>query len=240
MTTTLSKTAVRLAIAGFDIGAIKINAEQPFLWASGTHNPIYNDNRMFLYYPEYRKLIVDGFVELIADRTFSKIEVIAGVMSAGVAHGDRLAERLDLPYTYVRDKPKDHGKRNRIEGLPDDGDYNGASVLVIEDLFSTGGSSVKAVQAVRDANGIVHGCFSIFSYNLPRCVEMFAGSAPFDGDKCLDKPCEIASILTYPDVLKIGIENGYIKPDQAQLLESWMEDQPNWGAKNGFPPVAKN
>ena len=238
MNSQIAEIGFQLALAGFKIGAIQINPEKPFLWASGTQNPIYNDNRRFLWYPEYRALINSGFRQLFLKYT-QDATVIAGTSTAGIPHGYALALDMRFPFVYIRDKPKDHGKRNQIEGLEDDGDFCGEEVVVIEDLFSTGASSVKAVQAVRDANGVVNNCFSIFTYDLPQCSKMFAGLMPFSENKTLIAPCSIYSLLHYSDLIRIGIENDFIKPKHEVTLNSWMEDQSNWGTKNGFPPVKK-
>lgn len=234
----ITDRASQLALAGFEIGAIQINPEQPFLWASGTFNPIYNDNRMYLSQLVIRRSIIQGFRELVIAHA-PDTKIIAGTSTAGIPHGYGLALEMDLPFVYIRDKPKDHGKRNQIEGLAADGDFEGKEVWVIEDLFSTGGSSVKAVQAVRDANGVVNNCSSIFTYDLPACHKMFAGLIPFSEGKTLDTPCTAHSLLHYSDLIQVGIENGFIKPEHEKTLNDWMNDQSNWGNNNGFPSVKK-
>lgn len=179
-----------IAKAGLDIKAIKLNTKEPFQWASGYRMPIYNDNRMFLFFPEYRKLITDGF-KYIADKI--GFSVIAGTSTAGIAPATSLANRLEGPLVYIRDKPKDHGLKNQIEGIDSESDLGGHVIVVIEDLISTGGSSVKAVQAVRDAKGLCHHCLSIFNYGLDQAVEMFQGKRAYDkeGKKFLKEPCNL-------------------------------------------------
>ena len=218
-----------LAKAGLAIKAIKLNPENPFLWASGYHMPIYNDNRMFLFYPEYRKLIIKGFKELIKTENI-EFEIIAGTSTAGIPHGALLSESLNTPFIYIRDKPKAHGLKNQIEGIDAESDLKQKSVLVIEDLISTGGSSARAVQAVRDANGIVDYCVSIFSYSLDKAASAF---------NKLDIPCNTHSILIYDALLKAAKEIGYMSESQIELLEDWKNNPFKWGKKNGFPQIEK-
>lgn len=236
MNTELGDIAKKLALHGFKSGAIRINPDKPFLWASGTWNPVYNDNRMFLFSPECRKLIIDGLALLVTEsgKTF---DVVAGTSTAGIPHGYGLAERLGLPFIYVRDKPKDHGMRNQIEGIDGEQDLGGKKVLLIEDLISTGGSSVKAVQAIRNAKGIIDECFSIFSYNLPKAVGMFAGTEIFDvkNEMKLETPCHFDSILNYKSLISLGILEGYLDASKQSILEEWMSDQEHWGAKHYQP-----
>jgi orotate phosphoribosyltransferase len=187
--------------------------------------PIYNDNRMFLFHPEMRRTIAQGLADIIQDREISP-EVVAGTATAGIPHGALLADLLSLPYIYVRDKPKAHGLRNRIEGLDAESDLGGRSVVVIEDLISTGGSSARAVEAVREAKGISNWCLSIFSYGLEKAAEHFAA---------LDPPCEFTSLLTFPVLLDVARTGGFLSEDQIALLAAWREDPFGWGEKHGFP-----
>ncbi len=187
--------------------------------------PIYNDNRMFLFHPEARRTIARGLADIIRTREISP-EVIAGTATAGIPHGALLADLLTLPYIYIRDKPKAHGLKNRIEGLDAESDLQGRTVVVIEDLISTGGSSAKAVEAVREANGRCRWCLSIFSYGLERAAQKFAA---------LDPPCEHASLLTFPVLLDVARAGGFLSKDQLSLLEGWRVDPFGWGEAHGFP-----
>jgi len=227
-----------IALAGLKIGAIKIRPEKPILWASKTYNPIYNDNRMFLFYQKYRRLVIEGFSEVLDNLSYIHDEslVIAGTSTSGIPWATILSEEFDLPLIYIRDKPKDHGLRNQIEGIDDEKDLEGKKVILIEDLISTGSSSVAAVDAIRKANGVCNLCLSIFNYGLPKPPKMFSGEIPYKDDKKLESPCKVTSLLYYPQLLSIGIENGYIKKEEEEVLLEWMEDQPNWGEKHGFPP----
>ena len=191
--------------------------------------PIYNDNRMFLFHPEMRRTIAQGLADIIRDQGI-RPEVVAGTATAGIPHGALLADLLSLPYIYIRDKPKGHGLRNRIEGLDAESDLEGRVVVVIEDLISTGGSSAKAVEAVREANGVANWCLSIFSYGLEAAAEQFAA---------LDPPCAFTSLLTFPTLLAVARSGGFLGEEQLALLADWREDPFGWGEKHGFPKVEK-
>lgn len=191
--------------------------------------PIYNDNRMFLFHPEMRRVIAQGLADIIKAEGISP-EVVAGTATAGIPHGALLADLLALPYIYIRDKPKAHGLKNRIEGLDADTDLEGRSVVVIEDLISTGGSSARAVEAVREASGSCNWCLSIFSYGLEKAEEQFQALTP---------PCSFASLLTFPILLDVARDGGFLEDDQIALLAGWREDPFGWGEKHGFPRVDK-
>ena len=191
--------------------------------------PIYNDNRMFLFHPEDRRTIARGLAEIIEAEGIEP-EVVAGTATAGIPHGALLADLLSLPFIYIRDKPKGHGLKNRIEGLDADSELEGRRVVVIEDLISTGGSSARAVEAVREANGRCDWCISIFSYGLEKAEEEFGA---------LDPACNFTSLLTFPVLLETAKTGGFLNEDQIALLAEWREDPFGWGEKNGFPKVEK-
>ncbi len=151
------------------INAVKLSPSKPFIWASGAESPIYCDNRLTLSYPEVRNAICDGFVEKIKLQ-YPNAEAIAGVATGGIAHGMLVADRLGLPFVYVRDKPKGHGRENTVEGFLD----ANAKVVVIEDLISTGGSSLKAVAALREYGAEVMGLMAIFTYNFTKADIAFS------------------------------------------------------------------
>ena len=158
------------------IGAVKLSPNDPFTWASGKKSPIYCDNRLTLSYPEVRRLICQSFVDKIKER-FKDVEVIAGVATGGIAHGALVAEALGVPMIYIRDKPKGHGRMNLIEGHLE----AGKRVVVIEDLISTGGSSLKAVEGIRESGGNVLGLLAIFTYGFETAIKAFeAANCPFD------------------------------------------------------------
>ncbi len=219
-----------IAQAGLEIEAIKLRPDNPFQWASGSRMPIYNDNRMFLYHPEHRRMITDGFEALIKNEAVD-YEIVAGTSTAGIPHGLSLADRLNTPFIYIRDKPKGHGLKNRIEGIDAEKDLEGKKVIVIEDLISTGGSSARAVQAVRDAHGDCDYCLSIFNYGLDKAVEAFDS---------LDPKCNVRSLLTYDLLLEVAKDTGYLTDDQIEVLREWRKDPFGWGEKRGFKSEIKN
>lgn len=189
------------------INAIKLNPQNPFTWASGIKSPIYCDNRITLSYPIIRKAIIAGFVEKA--KQLPEFDIIAGVATAGIPHGALLAHELDVPFMYVRSKPKAHGRQNQIEGEL----KAGQRVLVIEDLISTGGSSLKAVEAVRQAGGNVIGALAIFSYGFEQANQAFAtANCPFD------------TLSNYDALLEAAIAGNYIKAEQLDMLKAWRSD----------------
>jgi orotate phosphoribosyltransferase len=221
-----TKELIRTSLS---IGALKLNPAQPFLWASGYRMPVYNDNRLFLRKKEYRMMIAESFREIISSGNI-QVDVIAGTSTAGIPHATTLADLMDKPLTYVRDKPKAHGLNNRIEGLPAEKGYEGRKVLLIEDLISTGGSSIEAVKAVREAGGKIDYCLSIFSYGLKEADENFQGLKPV---------CTPQSIITYSELIGEAEEIGYIRPEEIGTLNEWREDPFNWGELHGFPGKGK-
>jgi len=216
-----------IAKAGLNINAIKLKPNDPFMWSSGYRMPIYNDNRMFLFFPEHRKLIREGFTNLVKDIPY---EVIAGTSTSGIPPATTLADSLGKPMIYVRDKPKDHGLKNQIEGIDAEYDLQRRKVVLIEDLISTGGSSARAVQAIRDANGECNYCVSIFNYGLDKAVQAFDS---------LDPRCEVRSLLTYDTLLEVAKETGYINDQQEKMLAEWRANPLGWGEKHGFPKVER-
>src|SRR3989338_5722640 len=172
-------SAETFANISLSIGAIKLSPDKPFLWASGYYMPIYNDNRMLLGSHRHRRFIADSFMNIISQEGID-FKIIAGTSTAGIPLDTTLADRMDFPLIYVRDKPKDHGMRNQIEGIDAEKTLEGKKVILIEDLISTGSSSAAAVHAIRQANGTIDNCLSIFNYGLDDAVRMFNGQKPFD------------------------------------------------------------
>lgn len=229
-----------IAREGLEMGAIRLNTDEPFIWASGFRMPIYNDNRMILFHPNFRRFIAEAF-ETILKLEEIPYDVIAGTSTAGISPATTLADRVQSPLIYVRDKPKDHGLRNQIEGIDSGSDLENKKIILIEDLISTGGSSVRAVQAIRNANGECSYCFSIFNYNLDKSRQMFLGREPYDdksGEK-LDSACGIRSLLNYDTLLRVAQETEYIDEDELSMLAEWKEDPFGWGEKHGFPRVER-
>ncbi len=214
-----------LAKGAFELGAIKLNTSNPFTWASGYRMPIYNDNRQFLAKANYRALICDAFADMIDALALDDIDNIAGTATAGIPHATSLADRLKKPLSYVRSSSKDHGMGHQIEGLGNSGSYEGAKVLLIEDLISTGSSSIKAVEAVRAAGGICNHCLAIFTYGLEKSVEAFGALSPV---------CSMHTILSYPVMIKTAVETGYVTEEESESLKEWRRDPFGWGEKRGF------
>ena len=229
----------KIAKAGLKINAIKLNPNNPFTWASGFKMPIYNDNRMFLFYPSSRKLIAQGFENLLNIGEIS-CDIVAGTSTAGISPGTTLADLIDIPFVYVRDKPKNHGLKNQIEGIDAESDLQKKKVVLIEDLISTGGSSARAVQAIRDANGKCNYCFSIFNYGLDKAKKVFSGKEPYNkkGNK-LKFECKVVSLLRYETLLEVAKQEKYLTNKQVKLLEEWRANPLEWGEKHGFPKVEK-
>ena len=217
----------RIAKAGLEIKAIKLRPDNPFIWASGFRMPIYNDNRMFLFHPEYREMIASGFMDILAEKQID-FYVIAGTSTAGISPATTLADALNQPLIYVRDKPKDHGLKNQIEGIDADSTLGRRKVVLVEDLISTGESSVRAVQAIRDANGKCNNCISIFNYGFDEAAMVF---------KSLDPQCNVNSLLTYDKLLDVVKDSKYFNKEQIKSLEEWREDPFGWGENHGFPKI---
>jgi orotate phosphoribosyltransferase len=206
------ETAGKIASMLLQIQAIKLNTEKPFSWSSGWKSPIYCDNRLSLSYPEIRNTIKHALVQAIRENFFT-VESIAGVATAGIAQGALVADILNLPFLYVRPKPKDHGMENLIEGKI----VKRQKVVVVEDLVSTGGSSLKATQALRDAGFDVLGMVSIFNYGFDIATRNF-----YDANTSLITLCD------YPNLLKFALDQQYISVDQMISLKAWRIDPANW------------
>ncbi len=194
------------------ISAIKLQPDNPFTWASGWNSPIYTDNRKTLSYPEVRNFIKVELTRLIMEN-FGEVEVVAGVATGAIAQGALVAETMGLPYIYVRSSPKDHGLENLIEGNL----KPGQKVVVIEDLISTGGSSLKAVEAIRNAGAEVVGMVAIFSYQFPIAVEAFKKAN-----------VQLLTLSNYSAMLEAALEINYIKDSDLETLKQWRKDPANW------------
>ena len=219
----------KIAKKALEMQAIRLSPNDPFQWASGYRMPIYNDNRTLLADAETRALIAEGFAAIV-EKLPSTFDNIAGTATAGIPHATTLADRLGMPLSYVRSSGKDHGLKNLIEGLGVDGSYHGKQVLLIEDLISTGGSSIKAVQAVREAGGNITYCLAIFTYGLQAALDAFAS---------LDPHCTAITLLDYEMMVATARATGYVDDEGAELLRQWREDPFGWGSAHGFPPAQK-
>lgn len=204
-------TASEVAQQLLQIKAIKLSPQNPFTWASGIKSPIYCDNRKVLSYPATRNIIKQSLVE--QSEQFGAFDVIAGVATAGIPHGALLADALGLPFVYVRSKAKGHGMKNLIEGELKEG----ASVLVVEDLISTGGSCLKAVDALKAVNATISGVLAIFTYGFDAAIQNFkAADVPF------------ATLSDYDTLVQFALETNYIESDMLKTLQEWRKSPQTW------------
>jgi orotate phosphoribosyltransferase len=195
-----------------EINAVALKPQDPFTWTSGLRSPIYCDNRLTLSFPAVRREIAAGLQQLILEN-FPEAEVIAGTATAGIPHAAWVSERMDLPMCYVRSKAKGHGKGNQIEGKVE----QGQKVVVVEDLISTGGSVITAVQALREAGCVVLGVVSIFTYGLEKGKEAF-------------EQAEInsLSLTNFPTLVEVAVEKGYVSEADQESLLLWSKNPTEW------------
>lgn len=207
-----NQVARQIVLNLLDIGAIKLKPDAPFTWASGWKSPIYCDNRLALSYPDIRNFIKETLADSIR-KTFGQVEAIAGVATAGIPQGALVADELNLPFIYVRSKPKGHGLTNQIEGLV----VPGQKVVVIEDLVSTGGSSIKAVEALREGGMEVLGMISIFTYGFDIAFENFRKA-----------DIRYYALSDYNTLMEVGIERDLIKEKEIERLNAWRKAPDTW------------
>jgi orotate phosphoribosyltransferase len=196
-----------------EIKAVSLRPNNPFTWTSGIHSPIYCDNRLTLSYPEIRRKIAAGLTEIITEK-FPGTDLIAGTATAGIPHAAWVSELLNLPMCYVRSKAKGHGKGNQIEGNA----ASGQKVVVVEDLISTGGSVITAVEALREAGCIVLGVVSIFTYELEKGRELLHNS-----------DITAYSLTDYSTLIEVAGEKGYVQPSEMDKLHEWRKNPSEWG-----------
>lgn len=198
------------------IKAVKLQPSNPFTWAMGWKSPIYCDNRKTLSYPQLRNFIKIELARIIREK-YDQVDAIAGVATGAIAQGAMVAEELSLPFVYVRSSPKDHGLENLIEG-----DLKpGMKVVVIEDLISTGGSSLKAVEAIRKDGSEVIGMLAIFTYGFDLALERFKQAK-----------VELTTLCDYDTILETALETNYITEAEVKTLQVWRQDPANWQALN--------
>ncbi|MCF8236554.1 MAG: orotate phosphoribosyltransferase [Saprospiraceae bacterium] len=212
--------ASSLAEALLQINAIRLSPQKPFTWASGLKSPVYCDNRLLLSYPALRQIAIDGLVQIARD--CGPIDAIAGVATAGIPHGMLLADRLNLPFIYVRSKAKEHGKGNQIEGAFTPGQH----VLVVEDLISTGGSSLQAAQALQEAGLVIQAVTALFTYGFPESEQRFAEAS-----------IPLRTISNYSKVLQVSQEIGQITAAEADVMSTWYQDPRAWSDRFLHQPV---
>lgn len=209
----MSNFQVEVAQRLLQINTIKIQPSSPFTWASGWLAPIYCDNRKILSYPSTRDFICDQFTRLIQEK-YPNAEVIAGVATGAIAHGVLVAEKLGLPFIYVRPQPKSHGLENMIEG-----DLKaGQKVVIIEDLISTGGSSIHAAEAILNYGGDVLGMLAIFTYNFPIANQNFENAG-----------IKLDTLSNYQTLIELAMQNGEITAEELESLKAWRENPSTWG-----------
>ncbi|MBL1281012.1 MAG: orotate phosphoribosyltransferase [Fluviicola sp.] len=204
--------ALKVAEFLLQIKAIKLKPNDPFTWASGIKSPIYCDNRVTLSYPQIRTYIRQGYAESVLDY-FGKPDVIAGVATGGIAQGALVAQELGLPFIYIRSEAKAHGMGNQIEGYYEEGQ----KVVVIEDLISTGGSSLKAIEALREAKLDVKGLIAIFTYGFDIAHSAFA-----------DAECPYVTLTDYETMLTKALDNNLISEDDLSSLQEWRRNPKDW------------
>lgn len=209
----MDEIAKRTAEYLLQIKAIKLQPAKPFTWASGWRSPIYCDNRKTLSFPEVRTFIRESFAARVTE-LYPSAELIAGVATGAIAHGALVADKLALPFIYVRSGAKDHGLGNQIEGHYE----KGQKVVVIEDLISTGGSSLGAVRALRDAGCEVLGMIAIFTYGFGKATDSFAAEG-----------CSLDTLSNYNVLVEMAAASGYISEDDVATLKEWRTNPSEWG-----------
>ncbi|MHC5297956.1 orotate phosphoribosyltransferase [Listeria welshimeri] len=196
-----------------EIKAVFLKPNDPFTWASGIKSPIYCDNRLTLGFPKVRQFIAESLAEKIKE-TFGEVDVVAGTATAGIPHAAWVSDLLDLPMVYVRSKAKEHGKGNQIEGLI----AKGQKVVVIEDLISTGGSSLKAVEALEEAGAEMLGIAAIFTYGLDKGKKLLAESNT-----------KLITLTNYDELIEVALNKDYVTAEDMATLKEWKKSPENWG-----------
>lgn len=206
------ETAIKTAELLLQIKAIKLEPQQPFTWASGWQAPIYCDNRIILSYPPIRNYIRENFSRQI-EELYGKPDIIAGVATGAIGIGMLVAEYMNLPFIYVRPEPKGHGRKNQIEGKLE----SGQNVVVIEDLISTGNSSLNAVKALREAKANIKGMLAIFSYGFKISEDNFKKAN-----------VDLHTLSNYEQLIETALKTKYITASEAETLKQWRQDPENW------------
>ena len=207
------ESALKVAEFLLQVKAVKLQPNNPYTWASGWKSPIYCDNRVTLSFPQVRTYIRQQFVDAIMEK-FGKPDVIAGVATGGIAQGALVAQEMGLPFVYVRSEAKKHGLTNMIEGIIE----KGQSVVVIEDLISTGGSSLKAVEALREVGCDVKGMAAIFTYGFKTATDNFEKAK-----------CELITLSNYDTMIAQALQSNYITDKDLLSLQAWRENPAEWG-----------
>lgn len=209
----MDTTATRLASSMLEIGAVLLSPDKPFTWASGWRSPIYTDSRRILSFPALRSWVADRLAERVAG-LYPGAETVAGVATGAISHGVLVAERLGKPFIYVRSKPKDHGTGARVEGLL----VPGTRVVVVEDMVSTGKSSLEAVDALREAGAEVLGMVALFTYGFDLAAERFSAAG-----------VHLDTLSSYQAILEAGLSSGTLKEQDTETLREWRRSPSTWG-----------
>jgi orotate phosphoribosyltransferase len=209
----MTSAAKAIAEKLLQINAVKLNTENPYTWASGWKSPIYCDNRRALGFPYIRDFIKSELAAVIFEH-FSEAETVAGVATAGISWGAMAADQLKLPFIYVRPKPKEHGMGNQIEGMYE----KGQKVIVIEDLISTGKSSLQVCEVLQKEGLIIEGMISIFNYGFPQAAEAFENAG-----------VKLYSLSNYEELISLVKEKGELTEEQLNSLLKWRENPAEWG-----------
>lgn len=212
--TATDKKSEKIASILFDIGAVIFRPRQPFRYDSGILSPIYTDNRLIISHPKEREIVVDYLVEKI--KAIGLPDAVAGTATAGIPHAAFIAQKLKIPMVYVRSEPKGHGKGNQVEGIV----KRGQKVIVVEDLISTAGSSVRVIEALRRLGAQVEDEIAIFTYMLKESEENLKKAK-----------VKLHPLTDIRSSCKVAIRRGLLKKDQVELIENWTKDPQNWGKK---------
>jgi orotate phosphoribosyltransferase len=209
----MSHESAKLAKFLLEIKAVKLSPRNPFTWTSGIKSPIYCDNRTVLSYPEVRNFVADSLAAMVKEH-FPEVDRLAGIATAGIAHGVLAADRLNMSYCYVRPEPKKHGLKNQVEGHMNEGD----KVVLIEDLVSTGQSSMQAVEGVRNEGGVVIGVLALFSYGFADAHKRFA-----------DEGIPLYTISNLNVLSEVAAKEGFISMEDIEMVQQFAKDPHSWG-----------
>jgi orotate phosphoribosyltransferase len=209
----MSHESAKLAKFLLEIKAVKLSPRNPFTWTSGIKSPIYCDNRTVLSYPEVRNFVADSLAAMVKEH-FPEVDRLAGIATAGIAHGVLAADRLNMSYCYVRPEPKKHGLKNQVEGHMNEGD----KVVLIEDLVSTGKSSMQAVEGVRNEGGVVIGVLALFSYGFADAHKRFA-----------DEGIPLYTISNLNVLSEVAAKEGFISMEDIEMVQQFAKDPHSWG-----------
>lgn len=201
-----------------DVKAVGLNLSEPFRYTSGILSPIYCDNRMIISHVDERHKIIDGFVRLVKKNKL-KFDIVGGTSTAGIPYAAFLAERLGLPMVYIRGKAKEHGKKKQVEGDMKKGDH----VLIVEDLISTGGSSLESVEGVRNEGGIVTDCIAIFTYEFEKAKKRFS-----------EMNVQLHTLSNFSTLIAVAANAGYITNEEKEKALEWNKDPEGWGKTMGY------